>query len=167
MLEEFDGENTSDDDDPLLSLVLGLSMRKPMNNGLIFAPELFYVAKGLKDENSDGKISMNYIEIPILFRYGFETTGMIKPFVTGGPSLALQLSCNYFDADGDKASCEDVYGADDTYTKFDAGVMLGAGITRERVSVSLRYDFGLLNLDKADGWTAKHRALMILLGFDL
>jgi hypothetical protein len=109
---------------------------------------------------------MSYIEVPVLFRYGFQTTGEIKPFVMAGPSLALQLSCNV-EEDGDKESCDDAYGEDGSYGSFDFGLVLGAGLSRDRLSLSVRYDLGLMNIANTDPWVSKNRAIMILLGFDI
>jgi hypothetical protein len=92
---------------------------------------------------------------------------MIKPFLTAGPQISVMLSCNYYDEDGDKDSCDDVFGEEDSYTMLDGGIVLGGGLTRDRWSLNVRYDLGLMNITKSDGWTSRHRALMILLGFEL
>jgi hypothetical protein len=167
LAEEFDGDPRTDDDESLLSLVVGVSMQRPLSNGMIFAPEAFYVAKGYEDEDSQGKVKMNYVEIPLLLRYGIPIDGTIQPFLLGGPAIALQASCKYTDADGDTGTCDEVFGEEDSYKGFDAGLMLGGGISRDNLSATIRYDLGLANISKAANWSAKNRALMLLVGFGL
>jgi hypothetical protein len=166
--EDPSGDNETAEDKSLLSVILGVRMQRPLGSTLIFAPEAMYISKGYADDDSDGKIAMSYIEVPLLLRYPFETAGEIKPFVTAGPALAFQLSCNVWSADGDdKDSCDNVFNADESYKGFDAGLVFGAGVTRQKFSLSVRYDMGISNISEDSAWTAKHRVWTILLGYML
>jgi hypothetical protein len=166
LTEAPDGDSTTDDDDPLLGIVLGLTMHRQLSNGFVFAPEAMYVTKGYADENSDGKLSMSYLEVPLLFRKSFAGSGTVTPFITAGPQVSLQLSCKLFDEDGDDdISCDDFYGDDESFSKFDAGLVFGGGITTGNLSFGIRYDLGLMNIDEASGWTSKNRSLQLLVGY--
>jgi hypothetical protein len=166
MMEEFEGEDFLEGEEGLMGLTIGITMRRAVGTNLMFAPEVIFTTKGASDDDSDGKLAMSYIEVPLLFRYGFQTAGMIKPFLTAGPEVGFQLSCDYEDTAGNEASCDDEFGEDDSYDKFDAGIVLGGGVSRDKLSLNIRYDLGLMNIAKTDGWTSKHKVWMILLGYD-
>ena len=166
MLDEFNGTDFTEDEDGLLGFVIGLTMQKELKNSLSFAPEAMFVSgKGFSFADGDGKLTMSYIEVPLLLRLGFATSGNIKPFLTAGPSLGFQLSCTATDEDED-FDCDEFFEEDESYKAFDAGLIVGGGLTRDRWSLNLRYDMGLTNIAEGPpGWNSKHRALMVLLGY--
>jgi hypothetical protein len=166
LAEEFDGE-TSDGSSRLTSFAVGLSMQRAAGPNLTFAPELLYIVKGVRfvDED-DFQAKFSYVEVPLLFRYSFSGGGQVTPFITAGPSVAYLVSCKVSDSD-DSETCDDAYTEDGSYKKFDFGVMIGAGIASQRVSLSLRYDMGLANIEQDEDWNSKHRALMLMVGFAL
>ncbi len=144
---------------------LGISMNRPFANGLEFAPELLYVQKGAKAEQSGDSyaVKLGYVEAPILFRMVFGD-GSARPFVLGGPVVGFNVGCKVtFTSSGDSGSedCDD-----DDIESVDYGIMFGGGIMMQRLSLSIRYDLGLANVNASEGGgEQKNRALMLLAGY--
>jgi opacity protein-like surface antigen len=141
---------------------IGLGVQRSIGQSLSFAPEALYVVKGTKDPDSDANFKFGYIEVPLLFRYSFGSGGQASPFVTAGPTVSFQMSCDVNDNDGDSASCDDTFGEENSYDSMDYGLMVGAGVMFNRFGVSARYEMGLKDIDKADAFESKNKALMLL-----
>jgi opacity protein-like surface antigen len=140
---------------------IGVAMERDVSNGLSFAPELLYVLKGSTEEGSDFYTRMSYIELPLLFRYGFGTSDNARPYLTAGPTVAFLASCTVGDGD-DSESCDDAYGADEAYKSIDFGLMFGLGVKFDRFGISARYEMGLANITEESCCTEKNSALMLL-----
>lgn len=158
---EDDEGNEADDIASRLGFAVGVGLSGGMTQGLSFAPEVLYVQKGGNEDGGDAYLKMTFIEVPLLFRYYFGGGGSMMPFITGGPAVAYMLGCDLGDDDGSE-TCDEVYGEDDSYKKLDYGVMVGVGASFNRVTITARYDLGLANTDKADGFSHKNKALMLL-----
>lgn len=161
---EDDEGDEADDIASRLGFALGIGLSSPSTQGISFAPELLYVQKGGEEDSGDGFLKMTFIEVPLLFRYGFGGSSTMMPFLTAGPTVGYMLGCDVGD-DAGSESCDDAFGEDNSYKKLDFGVMFGIGATFDRVTVTARYDLGLANTDKADGFTHKNQALMLLGAF--
>ena len=95
-------------------------------------PELYFTMKGGKrlpntidQENWD----LNYLEIPLLFKFNFPTESMVSPSVFAGPQLGFPLSASYNDQD----VMDYVKG-----TEF--SLAFGAGLEYKLRKVSLTFD---------------------------
>ena len=162
----------SDGADNRVGLVAGVGLVKPLAPNWSFQPELTYAMKGAKgaDETGSVTLKLDYLEMPLLFRYDMMTAGGVYPFIHAGPALALNLSCNFEGTDGTitvSGSCSDTPGAEDVKT-FDLGAMFGGGIAFRQMNrtftVGVRYNLGLLEV--SDGSDAKNRVLSFVGTFD-
>lgn len=144
-----------------MGFAIGVAMERGSADGLSFAPELMYVLKGSTDDDSDFFTKLSYIEVPLLFRYGFPTSGTARPYITAGPTVAFLASCTVGD-DDDSGSCDDFYGADEAYKSIDYGVMFGLGVKFNRFGISARYEMGLANITEESCCTEKNTAMMLL-----
>lgn len=76
----------------------GLFASLSLGSGLSLQPELLYVQKGAKrtaeDSASSGTLTlqMNYIEIPVLIKYGFKSGGAVTPCLFAGPAFGFNKS---------------------------------------------------------------------------
>jgi opacity protein-like surface antigen len=163
----FEEDGVSDDDSfsSRTGFAIGLGVQRSIGQSLSFAPEALYVVKGTKDPDSDANLKFGYIEVPLLFRYSFSSGGQAAPFVTAGPTVSFQMSCDLNDEDDFSESCDDAFGEDDSYESIDFGVMVGAGVMFNRFGVSARYEMGLKDIDKNDVIESKNKALMLLASF--
>lgn len=159
----FSGDSFDEGSKSKIGFAAGLGLERAMSNGLSFNPELMFVMKGLKEDDGDGKLELNYIEVPLMFRYHFQSGGSAQPFITAGPTIGYALSCNIKDT-GDSESCDDAFGEDNSFKDLDFGLAFGAGVMVNRLTISARYGLGLANIEQDADFTTHNRALMVLLG---
>jgi hypothetical protein len=180
-----------------LGMIIGVGLNYQVNDMFSVQPELQFVQKGFRiDESSsfdgytekiEGKISINYLEIPVLVRTSFGSDNF-KFFVNAGPSLGIGLGgktqFDYSFSDGIdnfstsgsgkvKFGDEPDDNEDDTYfdNRIDFGLQLGGGfMIAKKVAIDIRYGLGLTNLvKKQDGMTAeeaksKNRVIQFTVG---
>jgi hypothetical protein len=107
-----DGSTNSESKSGIIS---GAFMNYPLGGAFSVQPEVHYVTKGVKKThtyegyeppkyggpgkiaavNANGmteKVSLTYIQIPVLFMYEIPVKGKLKPRVLLGPSLAFNIS---------------------------------------------------------------------------
>ena len=141
--------------------------RNSVASGLEFAPEVLYVQKGLKYGDSDASslvFRLSYVELPLLFRKAF-SDGNTRPFLTAGPVIGIKVDCKTTETNlGDVATepCDESGGE---LKDVDYGVMFGGGVMLQRLSLSVRYNMGLVDINNGDfGGGAKNRVLMLIAG---
>lgn len=100
-------------------------------------PELVYTQKGF--EVDDGTAKLDYIEIPVLAKFGFFTPGPAKPEVFFGPYMAFNMNA---EAAGDNITIN----VEDAVNKTEFGVTVGAGVDIGRFNIGGRYSAGLTNV---------------------
>jgi hypothetical protein len=126
-----------------------------LTESLSLQPELLYNSLKISDDGDD--LTMNYISIPVMFKYGFADN---KFNIQAGPQLGLLMSTDpseYKDEDGIK-------GTDFTFN-------LGAGADLGKFNITARYGIGLANVagDAFEGLdlSIKNSNLQLSLGYTL
>jgi hypothetical protein len=102
---------------------------------------LYYTGYGAsKDKNS---ISLNYLELPILIKYGVQLNDDIAllPFV--GPTFRYGLFGGKWKTSG--AGKVDSFG-DNKFKRADMGIKLGCGAEYNKLYAELGYQFGITNI---------------------
>ena len=103
---------------------------------LTLQPEVLYTMKGAGA--GDGKLTFDYIEIPVLLKLRIPT-GSVHPFVFAGPAFGFTL----------KAALEGVELMD--FPKSDYSAIMGGGLQLGRsFHVDVRYTLGLQKLEIPD-----------------
>lgn len=151
---------------------IGASVLFPLANNLGLHLEGSYSEKGadISDPEVDGSLKLDYLEFPVLLRYGFPTTGSVGVHLYGGGAVGVELSCEIEASDGSvsaTADCDDV----DVNTKsVDFGLVGGAGVgfglaNDIDIVLDLFYNLGLTSVDDsgADG-DVKNRTFTIRAG---
>ena len=154
----------------------GLFYRIQAGN-LTIQPELNFVQQGAKSEfsllgtNVTSSITMNYLQVPILVKYGFGDMDAVNYFVQAGPYLGLGMgkvkseTC----AGSDCETSEINYGSGDEDVKgLDFGLQLGAGVNiTSNISVDARYVLGLSNFQNnpTGDASSKHNAINVGVGY--
>ncbi|GEM_PF-1603271 len=111
--------------------------------------------------------TLQYLQVPILFKMKFARKGWIVPAVFAGPCLGVLLKArdSYYDVESGQT-----YSADtkDLYRDFDLGGAAGAGVDIQvrnlRLIFDVRYYLGLMNVYRAAGYSWKNSGLMITAG---
>ncbi|AWK02804.1 PorT family protein [Flavobacterium crocinum] len=129
-------------------------------------PELLYSAQGAKFEDSFSKekVSMSYLNIPIMAKYYI----IDKLSVEAGPQAGFLLSAksNWESSyNGKVASGKD--NIKDIFKTTDFSFNVGAGYDfTENLSAGLRYNFGLSNIsDSKEGGKIHNNVISLSLGY--
>lgn len=114
-------------------------------------PEALYLSKGASEEDGDGEVKVNYLQVPVLVQYHLPTPG-VSPRLFAGPSIAFETGCDVEDNDV-SASCEEDEFLNTKSADF--GLVFGAGVDIPAggvvVTLDGRYDMGVTNLsDEAE-----------------
>lgn len=124
-------------------------------------PELLYAQYGANAEGTDGKLSVDYIQIPVLAKFGFGAPGVnIKPEVFFGPYAGFTINSELEDAGF-------AVDADEVFKNSDFGVVVGAGLQVSKLNFELRYTAGLTDVFEdayADG--EKNGAFALAVGIN-
>ena len=136
-------------------------------------PEVLLTTKGAKfsDSQGSGSFTMKYIEVPVLVRYEAVGSGGMRPFVLGGPAIALRASCDLEGIDAGVSvdiSCDEAEAQGLKFKSVDYGLIVGGGVAFDvggrGFSIGVRYDHSLSEV--ADNSNIKHRVLSILATFE-
>lgn len=145
-----------------LPFVLPYSIRTGIETGV------FYTQKGFLNPTAgrfNGEsVLLDYVEIPVLARFHYNLTGIIKPKVVGGFYTAFRANAEVVQADGDRIDLNDVTNV------VDFGLAAGVGsdflIQSTDISLQVRYSAGLSPIFKGDfSGTEKPGYFSLLIGF--
>ncbi|MTI89050.1 MAG: PorT family protein [Balneolaceae bacterium] len=126
-------------------------------------PEILYAQYGANIEDSDGKFTVNYVQIPVIAKFGFgDPAQTTRPSVFFGPYVG-------FNVGAEVESPDFSINADDYFENTDAGVVVGAGIDIRQISINFRYTAGLTNIVAPEDFEDEQKngafALTIGIGF--
>jgi len=125
-------------------------------------PELLYAQYGSNFDDSDASFSVDYVQIPVLAKFGFGAPGVpVRPEVFFGPYVSFEINS---DLEGQNVSAN----ADDFFEDTDAGIVVGAGVKISRLNVEFRYTAGLTNVVANSNFedNQKNGAFMLSAGID-
>ena len=159
---DADGPDT-DDPKNLQSLGGGGFMRFGLM-GIGMQAELLAVSKGYEIEaDEDFQFKAEYIEVPILARFGLGT-GAFAPYVMAGPSFGFNYSCDQTSVANVSTDCGDSVKSLDIGVTGVAGLEFGVG--PGSLLVEGRYTHGLSNIFESDlSRDAKNRSYGVMAGY--
>lgn len=114
---------------------------------------LYYTERGAKEGGH--KYSLNYLEIPVLIKYGVKATDDIAILPYVGPYFAVGISGKekgIYDTNGQKYSPSSY----NTFKHPDVGFKLGCGIEYNKLYLELGYQIGVTNIAKQDDAFSAH-----------
>jgi hypothetical protein len=175
--------------DSKVGFTLGVVAEIPIATSLFFRPELNFIQKGGKNEESEvifgttystkSTISTNYLEIPLNILYKFEAGGG-NIFVGAGPSIGYGLSGkDKFKSTVGSTTTEDTYtikfdGKDnatatgnDTHLKaldFGANFLAGYQLSNN-LFFKASYTIGLSNISPDDNTSFKNKGFGFTIGY--
>lgn len=158
-----------------LGFGFGIFYKLKASDNLSIQPELNFMQHGAKFDvellglSSESTLSFNYLQVPVMVKYGFGDMNATNFYVQGGPYLGLGIgkvkskSC----IDGECEEEEQEYGdGEDGPKNPDFGLQLGAGVNlNSKISFDARYILGLTNLTSDDDATIKHTGINISVGY--
>ena len=126
-----------------------------------------YVKKGF--DSSYGSATMDYLQVPVLLEWNFETPTGVLFHLNVGPYFAYGIGGNihfipytiqkayYFD--------QDCFGSKGFFKDFDSGIHVGGAIQLLKIRLGIGYEFGLTDI--AEVYDKFHnRNLNISLGYN-
>jgi hypothetical protein len=147
-------------------------------------PGVFYTQKGgqtkyhkttaSSSQSYEDKTTLNYLEIPVNILYNIPVS-MGKIFVGGGPYAAFGFSGHYNSAYSSVQGMNMIAGKAESDLRFgenglrnpDYGINTLLGLRlKNNISFNVGYGFGLANLYKAVGSSAKNKVLSISVGYE-
>ncbi len=130
-------------------------------------PEALVIMKGASAGadiigfGSTATLKLNYLEIPVLVKYRFNSEYVATPYVFGGPALGILLQAKESSGGVDVDVKSDM-------NSTDLGLAIGGGVEYRIFLAEIRYTIGLrdiiANNTSASGFTVKNRALMLMGG---
>ncbi len=170
------GGDDEDNPDSRTGLNLGASYLVPVSTNVGIQFGAAYSQKGAEstEEGIDVKLSLDYLEFPVLLNLVLPLSGSLSAHAVLGPAVAIEVGCEAaFSTLGGVSTlgvtvtfdCSEI----DADTKtFDFGAVVGAGLVfaaSDRVSalVDLSYNLGLTSIDDSGGDT-KNKALTLQAG---
>ena len=130
------------DADSKVGMTLGgvLGLRVSETTPVFLESGLYYSGRGAKDLN------LNYLELPILIKYGIQATDNIAllPFIGPYFSLGISGKYKYTDATGNKVK-ESSY---DWVKRTDMGFKVGCGLEYNMLYAEAGYQFGVTDIAK-------------------
>ncbi len=136
---------------------------------LYLQPEVLYTRKGskFKESGNTAKTNLDYVELPVLLRFSPEAA-KIGIDLFGGIAPAVRTRARFvFEAGGGLDGLEDLdTDISDLITKWDVGVVVGAGFHLGGFTTEFRWTEGLMNViqDPQSGESAKNRSVSVLIG---
>jgi hypothetical protein len=98
---------------------------------------------GLGSKNGKNSISLNYLELPILIKYGIQATDEIAVLPFLGPTFRYGLFGGKWKTAG--AGKTDSFGSG-KFNRMDVGIKLGCGGEYNKLYAELGYQFGITNI---------------------
>lgn len=140
-------------------LVVGALVLVPVNPRFAFQPEFLYSQQGATQDEGDGKIKLDYFNIPLLANINL-TSGTENSFsLIVGPQLGFRTSAKA-EFEGEEEDFKD------ETESFDFGMVLGVAGTMKNFLIDARYTWGLSNINKieSDAQKVKNRVFTISAG---
>lgn len=120
-------------------------------------PEVLFAQYGAKVEDSEASFIVNYIQIPVLLKFGFDLPAA-SPNVYFGPYMGFNTKAEIENNDG-------ALNLEDSAKDSEYGVVVGAGLDVSKLRLGLRYTAGLTNIADDDfNDSAKNGAIALTVG---
>jgi hypothetical protein len=138
----------------------------PLSRYLAVNPAVGYTEMGTGLDRRNGiksDVKLAYLEAPISLKLGIPLgpNGGVRPYLTAGPALGLELSCSRsggLDCDSDRVNLR-------TKSLVFSG-QLGAGVEVSRLFVEVKYQRGFSSIDDSgDALEIKNRVLAVVAGY--
>lgn len=131
---------------------LGASYNLSIAEGFGLAPGLYYEFLGGKNSfggelSASSTTTEHYLDVPVMFNYGFELAPDCKLFAFAGPTLQFGLASNvkYKAGAADINAETKISNYDGDYGRFDCLIGGGVGFQISAIQIKVGYNYGLVN----------------------
>jgi hypothetical protein len=165
----FDPGEEGEDTSSRTSYAIGVFVGIPVTPMISIQPEFLWTPAGTKVESPElggdtAEISFNQVQVPVLLKANIGSSST-RPFLVVGPVFGFKASKLKFKI-GDFETDDPADTGDDDASSTDVAIAFGGGVNVGPLSIELRYNLGVKNIDTSDSDdSVKTRSLMILAGF--
>ena len=153
-----------------MGLVAGIFSRNEFTDQIGIEAQVLYSQQGIEgnfDDEVDGALKLSYLKVPVLLTWAAPTRGdaRVRPRVFAGPAFGFKAACKVSASAGAASlsvPCEDI---DLEFKSFEVSAVGGIGVDISQITLQLRYDLGLTDIDKSNLASIKNRVLSILAGY--
>lgn len=145
---DYIGEYTNAKDGSKIGMNLGgvIGLRVSDTTPIFLESGLYYSGRGAKD------ITLNYLEIPILIKYGVQVSDDIAVLPYIGPYFSMGMGGKYkhpeLDAEGNPTDNIIKNSSYDKMKHPDMGFKIGCGAEYSKLYAEVGYQFGVANIAK-------------------
>ena len=124
---------------------------------------LYFTMCGAKGEGKD-KVDLNYLEIPVLFKYGVQATDDIAVLPYLGPTFRFGVGGSMKQDDGTGNTVTRTSFKSDRYSRPDVGMKIGCGVEYTKLYLEMGYQFGITNIYDSDDISQHNGAFFVNFG---
>ncbi|AXT49539.1 PorT family protein [Aquimarina sp. BL5] len=153
----FVGDDADDDAESKLGFHIGAVVEIPITEKFAFQPELLFSTQGVKEEEAgvDFKLNLNYINVPLIFKYYFIEGLNIEI----GPQVGFLVSAKA------KADSNDT-DVKDQFKTLDLGANIGLGYQLDMgLFFQGRYNYGITNIGDDDDSDLRNSVIQFSVGY--
>lgn len=128
----------------------GAFMNAPIAQNFSIQPEVLYNNLGAKvANNSDYKLNMDYISIPVMFQYNATP----EFYLEAGPQFSFLVNSKFSGPNNTLVNLANQFNNKDNYNTFDFGLGLGAGYYfTQNIGITARYVAGFTDITNKDAF---------------
>jgi hypothetical protein len=161
LTSKYDGTKANDSKAGVGFNIGGL-MEYSFSESLSLQPELLYLHNNVKAKESDDKIKIQSIQLPVNLKYKMGVENL-KFYVAAGPYLGYIVSARKTTKTDGRDYSENLL--DKTMKNFDFGLGIGFGVEISNFAVGVGYQYGLANIDKRDKMSSKSGTFNLSVGY--
>ena len=124
---------------------------------------LYFTMCGAKGKGKE-KVDLNYLEIPVLFKYGIQATDDIAVLPYLGPTFRFGVGGSMKQDDGTGNTVTRTSFKSDRYSRPDVGMKIGCGVEYTKLYLEMGYQFGITNIYDNDDISQHNGAFFINFG---
>ena len=128
----------------------------PISPMFSIQPEVIYTTKSVKVSGTGSmsgytaNIQADFVEIPVLAKINLTKMKSLSYYVVAGPGFAFTTTAKLTDQNfGGQTFPDEDLKAEDSFHSSDFTLIVGFGLDKGPLGVEVRYDAGLLNMNKA------------------
>lgn len=124
---------------------------------------VYFTMCGAKGKGKD-KVDLNYLEIPVLFKYGVQATDDIAVLPYLGPTFRFGVGGSMKQDDGTGNTVTRTSFKSDRYSRPDVGMKIGCGVEYTKLYLEMGYQFGITNIYDSDDISQHNGAFFVNFG---
>jgi hypothetical protein len=152
---------------PYTGFHVGVIVDIPLSSNWYIQPGLYFENKGASSHGAEGygHVGMLCFDEQVLMSYRLSLSKKMKLHLNAGHFAGIGVFGTTTIHYGEERGNVDTF--DDLFSRFDAGVSLGTGLSIGHIYFGLKYDLGMINiLSNSDDYSVKTNTFGLTLGYN-